>query len=112
MHEPYSGYYNFTTSKGDLRRLVSESFRWCGREKTVSMLDKLKSTGFEYSTKSGTSISARDIEVPKIKDRLITKGDEEVEILKSQFNRGLITEEEYETQSIDLWTKTTNRIED
>ena len=112
LHDPYKGFYNNTTSKGDLRRLVSESFRWCGREETVRMLDELKRIGFEYSTRSGTSISARDIEVPKIKERLITKGDEDIEILKSQYNRGLITEEEYETQAIDLWTKTTNRIED
>ena len=42
QHEPYNGFCNFATSKGDLRRLVSECFRWCGREKTVRMLDELK----------------------------------------------------------------------
>ncbi len=112
QHEPYNRFFNFTTSKGDLRRLVSECFRWCGREKTVRMLDELKRIGFEYTTKSGTTISARDIEVPKIKQRLITKGDEDIAILQNQYNRGLITEEEYETQAIDVWTKTTNYIED
>jgi DNA-directed RNA polymerase subunit beta' len=112
QHDPYKGFCNFTTSKGDLRRLVYECFRWCGREKTVRMLDELKRIGFEYSTKSGTSISAKDIEVPKIKEKLISKGDEDIAILQNQFNRGLITEEEYETQAIDVWTKTTNYIEE
>lgn len=110
-HEPYNGFFNFTASKGDLRRLVSECFRWCGREKTVRMLDELKRIGFEYSTKSGTTIAARDIEVPHIKPKLIAKGDEDVAILHSQYNRGLITEEEYESQAIDIWTKITNTIE-
>jgi len=110
-HEPYKGFCNFPATKGDLRRLVSECYRWCGREKTVEMLDGLKRIGFEYSTKSGTTISARDIEVPKIKQKLISKGDEEVAILQSQYNRGLITEEEFETQAIDVWTKITNTIE-
>ena len=110
-HEPYNGFFNFTAGKGDLRRLVSECFRWCGREKTVRMLDELKRIGFEYSTKSGTTIAARDIEVPHIKPKLIAKGDEDVAILHSQYNRGLITEEEYESQAIDIWTKITNTIE-
>jgi DNA-directed RNA polymerase subunit beta' len=112
QHEPYKGFCNFATSKGDLRRLVSECFRWCGSEKTVSMLDELKSIGFEYTTKSGTSISARDIEVPKIKPKLMSRGDEDIAILQSQFNKGLITDEEFETQAIDVWTRTTNQIED
>jgi len=110
-HNPYRGFYNFTASKGDLRRLVSECFRWCGREKTVRMLDDLKRIGFEYATKSGTSIAARDIEVPHIKPKLILKGDEDVAILHNQYNRGLITEEEYENQAIEVWTKITNDIE-
>ena len=111
-HAPYNGFYNNAASKSDLRKLVSECFRWCGREDTVRMLDELKRMGFEYSTKSGTSIAARDIEVPKIKTRLLAKGDEDIAILQNQFNRGLITDEEYETQAIDVWTKTTNIIED
>jgi len=112
QHEPYMGFCNFATSKGDLRRLVSECFRWCGSEKTVSMLDELKSIGFEYTSKSGTSISARDIEVPKIKPKLMSRGDEDIAILQSQFNKGLITDEEFESQAIDVWTRTTNQIED
>ncbi len=111
-HEPYNGFCNFATSKGDLRRLVSECFRWCGREKTVRMLDELKRLGFEYTTKSGTTISARDIEVPKVKQKLMSRGDEDIAILQSQYNKGLITEEEYEAQAIDVWTRTTNQIED
>ncbi|MCX6004736.1 MAG: DNA-directed RNA polymerase subunit beta' [Chloroflexi bacterium] len=109
---PYNGFYNHAASKGDLRKLVSECFRWCGREDTVRMLDEMKRMGFEYSTKSGTSIAARDIEVPKMKTKLLAKGDEDIAILQNQFNRGLITDEEYETQAIDVWTKTTNTIED
>ncbi len=112
QHEPYKGFCNFAASKGDLRRLVSECFRWCGSEKTVHMLDELKRIGFEYTTKSGTSISARDIEVPKIKPKLMSRGDEDIAILQSQFNKGLITDEEFETQAIDVWTRTTNQIED
>jgi DNA-directed RNA polymerase subunit beta' len=112
QHEPYNGFCNFATSKGDLRRLVSECFRWCGREKTVRMLDELKRLGFEYTTKSGTTISARDIEVPKVKQKLMSRGDEDIAILQSQFNKGLITEEEYEAQAIDVWTRTTNQIEE
>jgi DNA-directed RNA polymerase subunit beta' len=74
------------------------------------MLDNLKQLGFEYATKSGTTIAAKDIEVPRDKAKLLEEGDEKIAVIESQFNRGLITEDERYSSAIQVWTETTDKI--
>lgn len=101
---------NQIMDKGSLKRLVSECYRLLGNEPTVIMLDDLKRLGFEYATKSGTSIAARDMEVPKNKAKLLEEADERVTVIDSQYNRGLITEDERYSRTIEVWTETTDKI--
>jgi DNA-directed RNA polymerase subunit beta' len=74
------------------------------------MLDNLKRLGFEYATKSGITIAAKDIEVPRDKVKLLEEGDEKIAVIESQFNRGLITEDERYSGAIQVWTETTDKI--
>ncbi len=96
--------------KAALKNLVADCYRTLGDAPTVQMLDSLKQLGFEYATKSGTTIAARDIEVPRDKAKLLEEGDEKIAVIESQFNRGLITEEERYSGAIDVWTETTDKI--
>ena len=91
---PEFPFYNRVMDKAALKRLVLDCYRLLGNEPTVSMLDNLKQLGFEYATKSGTTIAAKDIEVPRNKAKILEEGDERIAVIESQFNRGLITEDE------------------
>jgi DNA-directed RNA polymerase subunit beta' len=101
---------NQAMDKATLKRLVLDCYRLLGNVPTVNMLDSLKQLGFEYATKSGTTIAAKDIEVPKDKAKLLEEGDEQVAVIESQFNRGLITDDERYSSAIQVWTDTTDRI--
>ncbi|MBL7209272.1 MAG: DNA-directed RNA polymerase subunit beta' [Dehalococcoidia bacterium] len=101
---------NQVMDKAALKRLVSDCYRLLGNTATVAMLDKLKQLGFDYATKSGTSIAAKDIEVPRDKAKFLEEGDEKVAVIDSQFNRGLITEDERYSKTIEAWTETTEKI--
>jgi DNA-directed RNA polymerase subunit beta' len=101
---------NQIMDKGSLKHLVADCYRLLGTEPTVVMLDDLKKLGFEYATKSGTSIAARDMEVPKNKAKLLEEADERVTVIDSQYNRGLITEDERYSRTIEVWTETTDKI--
>jgi DNA-directed RNA polymerase subunit beta' len=105
-------FYNKTSDKAALKRLVSECYHLLGNEATVTMLDNLKSIGFEYATKSGTSIAARDVESPRDKAKLLEEGDERIAVIESQFNRGLITDDERYSNAIQIWTETTDKIKE
>jgi len=103
-------YCNQVVDKATLKRLVSDCYRLLGSAPTVAMVDNLKKLGFEYASKSGTSIAAKDIEVPRDKAKLLEEGDEKVAVIESQFNRGLITEDERYNSTIEVWTETTDKI--
>lgn len=103
-------FINKTMDKATLKRLVSDCYQMLGNEPTANMLDNLKKLGFEYATKSGTTIAAKDVEVPGSKAKLIEEGDEKVAVIESQFNRGLITEEERYLGRVQVWTETTDKI--
>jgi len=106
----HDGFYNQKADKSALKKLVSECFQVMGNDVTATMLDNLKRIGFEYATKSGTSIAAHDIQVPEEKPKILAEGDERVAVIDSQYNRGLITEDERYTNAIEVWTETTERI--
>ncbi|HAV10025.1 MAG TPA: DNA-directed RNA polymerase subunit beta' [Dehalococcoidia bacterium] len=106
----HDGFYNQKADKSALKKLVSECFQVMGNDVTAIMLDNLKRMGFEFATKSGTSIAAHDIQVPDEKQKILSEGDERVAVIDSQYNRGLITEDERYTNAIEVWTETTERI--
>jgi DNA-directed RNA polymerase subunit beta' len=107
---PEFRFCNQVVDKAALKRLVLDCYRLLGNAPTVAMLDNLKQLGFEYATKSGTTIAAKDIEVPRDKAKLLEEGDERIAVIESQFNRGLITEDERYSSAIQVWTETTDKI--
>jgi len=107
---PEFRFHNQVMDKAALKRLVLDCYRALGNIPTVTMLDDLKKIGFEYATKSGTTIAAKDIEVPRDKAKLLEEGDEKIAVIESQFNRGLITDDERYSSAIQVWTETTDKI--
>ncbi|MGY6172309.1 DNA-directed RNA polymerase subunit beta' [Candidatus Mycoplasma pogonae] len=69
----------------------------------AEVLDKIKDIGFEYSTKSGITMSIFDIKVAPNKDKIIQQGEEYTDKLKKMFNQGLITDDERYKLSIEKW---------
>ncbi len=104
------GFFNSTADKKSLGRLVSDSFTYVGKEKTVQHLDKLKELGYKYATTAGFSISISDMVIPKNKNSHLEKARKEIETIHSQFEKGLLTEGERHNKIIDIWTQTSNNV--
>jgi DNA-directed RNA polymerase subunit beta' len=60
-------FINKVMNKKELRNLISDMIDNHGVESTGEILDKIKSLGFKYSTKSGISWGMDDLQVPKEK---------------------------------------------
>ncbi|MDP7239565.1 MAG: DNA-directed RNA polymerase subunit beta', partial [Candidatus Latescibacteria bacterium] len=61
---PFS-HVNQLMDKKALSELISQSFLTVGREKTVALLDSVKSLGFKYATEAGLTISIAQMRIPK-----------------------------------------------
>ena len=97
------GFKNQAMDKRSLRQVVSEVYEKCTPDITADMVDKVKDLGFEYSTKSGITISADDLTIPEEKDRIIDETRKKVDETKVQYDQGLITDHERYTKVIQLW---------
>jgi len=106
---PFS-HVNRLMDKKELSELVSQSFLTVGREKTVTLLDDLKSLGFRYAKEAGLSISIEQMRIPKTKARLVEKTHENVLKVYKQYQDGLITNGERYNKVIDIWAHVTDRV--
>ena len=102
--------WNRLMDKGALKDLVATSYRSLGNEKTAEMLDKIKSVGFHYATVSGITIGITDLEVSGQKATVLTQAEAQIQQLKEQYERGLISEQERYNQAINVWTEASDTI--
>ena len=101
---------NTVMSKKEITNLIDYAFRVCGPKKTVILADKLKSMGYEYSTKSGISICISDMEVPTEKNKIIKFATKTVEEIENSYKEGLITNGERYNKVVDTWANATDEI--
>ncbi len=103
-------YINKVMTKKQVAELIDASFRLAGNKETVILADKLKETGYQYSTLAGISICLDDMVIPAGKEDFITKAVEEVKEIQQQYTEGLITDGERYNKVIDIWAKCTEDI--
>ena len=100
--------------KKDLGKIINEIFQRYDRQgtpKTSAVLDKIKDTGFHYSTVAGLTVSLDDIHMVRGKDEILRKGDEKVAELKELYEMGLLTDKERHNQVVDVWTKVKDEVQ-
>jgi DNA-directed RNA polymerase subunit beta' len=90
-------------TKKVLLEIIEDSYNALGTEITAQACDAIKKVGFEYATKSGISIGAADMIIPKEKGKIIDDASELVKKINNQFWKGLVTERERYHQTIKVW---------
>ncbi|MCK5912708.1 MAG: DNA-directed RNA polymerase subunit beta', partial [Desulfuromusa sp.] len=103
---------NKVMGKKQVADLIDISFRYAGNKETVILADKIKETGFRYSSLAGVSICLDDMVIPKTKGERIKVSAEEVKDVQHQYTEGLITDGERYNKVIDIWAKCTEDIAD
>ena len=103
-------FHNSPVKKRDLSAIASELVERYPREEVANSLDKLKDLGFEYATRSALTISISDVKTPERKAELLQKFEEEADRIESQFDRGIITDDERRQKEIEIWTDATFKV--
>ena len=104
------GFRNETMTKKVLQRLMGEVFVRYGGDETAQVIDLVKDLGFKYSTASGVSVSLDDYLVPENKAGVLSDGEKQVASISSQYEQGLITEDERYQRTVDTWKKANDAI--
>jgi DNA-directed RNA polymerase subunit beta' len=101
---------NKVMDKGALRDLVDFAYRNLGAKATVILSDRLKDTGYKYSTKGGLSISINDMIIPEGKWTILKQAEQQVTEIGRQYTEGLITQGEKYNKVVDIWAKATDDV--
>jgi DNA-directed RNA polymerase subunit beta' len=101
---------NKVMDKGALRDLVDFAYRNLGAKATVILSDRLKDTGYKYSTKGGLSISINDMIIPASKWTILKQAENQVTEIGRQYTEGLITQGEKYNKVVDIWAKATDDV--
>ena len=101
---------SFRVTKKTLPDIISRCMTRNGTRTCAKMLDAIKAQGYKYSTLSAISVAVCDAVIPPQKDELIADADKQVSQVNKLFNRGLISENERYTQTINIWQATTDKV--
>ncbi|WP_375322919.1 DNA-directed RNA polymerase subunit beta' [Candidatus Karelsulcia muelleri] len=104
------GYINELLTKKSLRDIISKILNKTNIPTTAKFLDEIKELGFYHAFKGGLSFNINDIKIPKEKTKMIKKAIEKVDLVKSHYNMGLITNNERYNKIIDIWTNTNAKL--
>lgn len=104
-------YINKDITKKELENIIDEIINRYGIDATQVVLDKVKSFGFKYVTKAGITWGIDEIKTPKEKKGLIAKARLEAEEIRSEYNEGLLSEEERYRRTIEVWQGVRAEIE-
>jgi DNA-directed RNA polymerase subunit beta' len=105
-------FVNEVLEKGGIQRLVALCYQKLGPDATTDFVDAIKDIGFKFATRSGTTIAVSDLTIPDEKYKILDDTSAKVSEVERQYRRGLLTEAEQYTKTIELWTRARDQVAD
>ena len=103
---------DFMVGKKQLKQIVTAMINTHGTFATAEVLDKIKATGYHYSTRAAMTVSIADMTVPKQKQEMLDEAQATVDKIAINYRRGLITDEERYRAVVDTWMETDKKLTD
>jgi DNA-directed RNA polymerase subunit beta' len=103
-------FINRTLGKKETNDFVTSLVDVYGAATISVLLDTIKDLGFHYATQAGITISKNDIVIPPEKEKILEEYEDRVQKIETQFERGLITEEERHESIVNIWTEATDTV--
>ncbi len=101
---------SFIVGKKQLGPIIDRTINKHGFTVAAEVLDKVKATGYKYSTRCAMTISVADMTVPPIKQQLLKETEERTLAIEEQYKMGFMTDEERYKAVVAEWEKTTEDV--
>ncbi|PLS32057.1 RNA polymerase beta' subunit [Bifidobacterium margollesii] len=103
-------FINRQVAKKQLAGIVDDIASRYSTQQVAATLDALKDMGFTRAPWSGVTFAFSDVIEPPERDELVAESEEQASKINSQYDMGLLTDEERRQELIDLWTECTNKV--
>ncbi len=101
---------DFLVGKKQNKQILEKVINTHGATVTAEVLDKIKATGYKYSTRAAMTVSISEMTVPPQKPQMIQEAQDTVDKITKNFKRGLITEEERYKEVVETWKNTDDAL--
>ncbi len=105
-------FLNKLLRKKEIKKLANDLVHQYGMEKASEIFDKIKTIAFEYASLAGYSWGLDDLITPKEKKIILREAEKETQEVWSQYEEGLLSEEERRQKVIEVWMKVRDKIKD
>ena len=103
-------FINEQCPKGKLSKIVDDIATRYSTQQVAAVLDALKDLGFTRAPWSGVTMAFSDIVAPPEREEIIKGYEAEAAKVNSQYDLGLLTEDERRQELINLWTECTDKV--
>jgi len=103
-------FVDYPVAKKQLSQIVNDLAERYPKVQVAATLDALKEAGFHWATRAGVTISIGDVVTPARKTEILNGYEVKAEKVQSQYEKGLITDDERRQELIEIWTQATNEV--
>ena len=101
---------NHLVGKKQLSDIIERCIKIHGTTTTSEVLDRIKATGFKYSTRAAITVAVCDATIPPQKKEIVAAADAKIDILNAKYKRGYISEEERSKRLQTIWDEATKEV--
>ena len=103
-------YVDLDVTKKQLGGIVDRLAEFYPKVVVAQTLDALKALGFHWATRAGATIGIEDVVTPPRKKEILESYETQADKVQSQYEKGLITDDERRQELIEIWTKATAEV--
>ena len=103
-------FVDYDVTKKLLGQIVDDLAEGFAKVTVAQTLDALKSLGFYWATRAGITIAITDVVTPANKQKILDGYEINAEKVQSQYEKGLITDDERRQELIEIWTNATTEV--
>ncbi len=103
-------YVDYDVTKKLLGQIVDDLAEGFPKVVVAQTLDNLKALGFYWATRAGITIAIEDVVTPDRKKEILEGYEVKAEKVQSQYEKGLITDDERRQELIEIWTSATGDV--
>ena len=98
--------------KKQLGKIIDRCIVLHGTSDSAIVLDKVKATGFKFSTKGAITVSVSDAVIPPAKKDILADAEKQIDNVTRDYRRGLMSGEERSRHVIEIWNQATEDVAD
>ena len=97
-------------TKKQLGQIVDKLAEFYPKVTVAATLDALKELGFHWASRAGATIGIEDVVTPPRKREILEGYETKADKVQSQYEKGLITDDERRQELIEIWTQATKEV--